>query len=664
MSKCRSCGRPVNEADLCFECEKIEKAKAELPSEIAEEEQVLELTQDSIVEVSPAPSDSPLKDIYDAIKKGNFKAVKQFLAEGANVNLKADKGWTPLHEAAKEGNLEIVRLLIDKGAEINMTNERGWTPLHRAANYGHLNVVELLFKKGADLNVKDNDGFSPLAYALRNKNLGIASFLIENGINTNGSVDEKNRPALVYTLKNGMWGIAELLIGRGADPNSKDGKEPVLIFVMKNDRYDLAQKLVENGADPASSDASESALILAFRTGHAGFAKLLIQKGADVNCRDSKRMTPLHYAAAGGDKELVQLIVSRKAKLLAPDIEGNLPLHKSTSKEVSSILRKKMFPHKILYSLNVFILAFLLTSVTIPLIISYIFSGLLLLVTLIVGDWPKKTSLRLYLLEILAIYLLLTNIAGIRAESFDYPWVFLIIPVVFFILLNLVFRPAFLFAGAVQKDGSRPGFSEFMKEYLLSKISYSPLTLLRTLNVIVIAAIFTLSVIYNYDHLKNSDNYLFSYLIKAIPKNEISDIHVTTAKAKRAVVEKKVKYESVDPKKELETALQQYLAKDFNNALINLEKASQSDVTEVRANEMKFNLIRFMKISERLNRPNLSAGHRISLTNHLIQADRVISGGQFEAQLKESIKGLKVEKRVPPVKDSAKIENQENTEKK
>lgn len=650
VNKCRSCGRPVEGAELCYECDKIEQTRSELPSEIAEDEQVLELTQDSIVEVTPAPSDAPLKDICDAVKKGNFKAVKQFLAEGANVNLKADKGWTPLHEAAKDGNLEMVRLLIDKGAEINITNERGWTSLHRAANYGHLGVIELLFKKGADLNVRDNDGFSPLAYALRNKNLGIASFLIENGINPNSPVDEKNRPALVYALKNGMWGIAELLIGRGADPNSKDGNEPVLIFVMKNDRYDLAQKLVENGADPGSYDANESALILAFRTGHAGFAKLLIQKGADINCRDSKKMTPLHYAAAKGDVELVKLIVSRKANLLAPDVEGNLPLHKSTSIEVSSILRKKMFPHKIVYSFNVFIMVFLLTSVTIPLVISYIFSGFLLLVTLTVGDWPKKTALRLYLLETFAVYLLLTNIAGVRAESFDYPWVFLVIPVVFFILLNLVFRPAFLFAGAVMKDGSRPGFNEFMKEYLLSKISYSPLTLLRTLNVIVIAAIFTLSVIYNYDHLKKSDNYLFSYLIKALPERGHTISVAVTSSKKTAKAENKIEYKSVDPKKELETALQQYLNKDFDNALINLEKASQSDVTEVRANEMKFNLIRYIKISERLNKPGISAGHKIALTTHLIKADHVISGGQFEAQLKESIKGLKAEKRTPPVK--------------
>lgn len=662
MDKCKFCGHPVNEGDHCPECDKIEKVKSELPSEIAEEEQVLELTADSIIEVKPA-EDSQIKDICDAVKKGNLKAVTKFISDGINVNTKADKGWTPIHEAAKDGNLEMVRLLIEKRADVNITNERGWTPLHRAANYGHLNVVELLFKKGADLNVKDNDGFSPLAFALRNKNLGIASFLIENGINPNGSIDEKNRPALVYALKNGMWGIAELLIDRGADPNAKDGKEPVLIFIMKNDRYDLAKKLIENGADPNVSDNNECALMLAFRTKHFEFAKHLIEKGADVNCADSNKDTPLHYAAQAGDKSLVERLIQKKAKLLCADRGGNLPLHKSSSKEVSSFLRKKMFPSKIIYSLEVFILVFLLTSVTIPLILAYVFSGLLLIMTLVFGDWPKKSSFRMYLLETFAVYLLVTNFFDIHADSFNYPFLFLIIPVVCVILFNLVFRPAFLFIGAVNADGSKPKFNEFMKEHLLSKISYSPLTLLRTLNVLVIAVIFILSVINNYDHLKKSDNYLFSYVIRAIPERDHSITIPVAGKDKTVKVIKKEKYKSVDPKKELETALQQYLKKDFDNAMINLEKASQSDITEVRANEMKFNLIRFMKISERLQRPNLSSTHKIALTNHLIKADKAISGGQFEEKLKESIKGLKPEKAAPPVKEPAKAENQKDTQK-
>ena len=51
--------------------------------------------------------------IHDAAYDGNIEAVKQHLADGADVNGK-DDGWTPLHFAAYWGHKEIVELLLAK----------------------------------------------------------------------------------------------------------------------------------------------------------------------------------------------------------------------------------------------------------------------------------------------------------------------------------------------------------------------------------------------------------------------------------------------------------------------------------------------------------------------------------------------------------------------
>ena len=82
--------------------------------------------------------------LLDAAKEGNIEAVKQHLANGADVNAK-DDGWTPLHNAAGYSTKEMVELLISNGADVNAKGEDGWTPL----NITHdPETIDLLRKHG------------------------------------------------------------------------------------------------------------------------------------------------------------------------------------------------------------------------------------------------------------------------------------------------------------------------------------------------------------------------------------------------------------------------------------------------------------------------------------------------------------------------------------
>jgi len=70
-------------------------------------------------------------------------------------------------KAAQDGNIEAVKQAIADGADVNAKNTSGMTPLHRAGWYGHNEIVELLIAKGADVNAKAENGDTPLDHAGR-----------------------------------------------------------------------------------------------------------------------------------------------------------------------------------------------------------------------------------------------------------------------------------------------------------------------------------------------------------------------------------------------------------------------------------------------------------------------------------------------------------------
>ena len=102
--------------------------------------------------------------LIQAVDSGNNEAVKQHLADGADVNAKGERGSTPLHFAAWLGHkeiIEIVELLIANGADVNAMDENGGTPLDgaiialdvNAGRYGWQKpeTAELLRKHGGKM---------------------------------------------------------------------------------------------------------------------------------------------------------------------------------------------------------------------------------------------------------------------------------------------------------------------------------------------------------------------------------------------------------------------------------------------------------------------------------------------------------------------------------
>ena len=126
--------------------------------------------------------------INKALAAGNPEALKELIADGADVHARDDWMNTPLHEAVRVRikSKEFIELLISAGADVNAKNKDDDTSLHFAASRDY-KPVQLLLSAGADVNAKDKDGDTPLHRAAKNDHKEIAELLIAKGANVNAN---------------------------------------------------------------------------------------------------------------------------------------------------------------------------------------------------------------------------------------------------------------------------------------------------------------------------------------------------------------------------------------------------------------------------------------------------------------------------------------------
>ena len=150
------------------------------------------------------------RTIHKACENGNIKAIKRFLADGTDVHVKNDDGYTPLWIAAGWGHKEIAELLIAEGADVNAMSD-GLTTLHWAVELQEKGTAELLIEKGADVNVQC-DGISPLHSSVWRGDKEITELLISKGANVNSLNEDKGTPLDLLSSKELEGVTAEIAI--------------------------------------------------------------------------------------------------------------------------------------------------------------------------------------------------------------------------------------------------------------------------------------------------------------------------------------------------------------------------------------------------------------------------------------------------------------------
>ena len=189
----------------------------------------------------------------------------------------------PLILAASNGMARIARRLIDAKVNLDAQDYSGWTALKHAAGRGEDEVVKALLIAGADINLADEEGWTPLIGAASKAAWSTVELLIDSGANVNIAT-ESGSTALAQVVSRRLLRHTRVSLsqfaGREVDSELEEGYAFALVFV---------EKLLDAGADPDvlyEEDSDNKLIDEAKENGDDDLVELLARFGGELAEKD------------------------------------------------------------------------------------------------------------------------------------------------------------------------------------------------------------------------------------------------------------------------------------------------------------------------------------------------------------------------------------------
>lgn len=219
----------------------------------------------------------------DAAHQGNVETVKDFLLQGAHINMRRRDGRTALHGAVKSQSVELVKLFIHKGANVNAITKRRESPLFDAVRTRNMEIIQILLDAGADVHIKNIRGHT-----------------------------------CIFRIVHCGSGVCK-------DINLCSCRHLVRMAHSIGTDVDILQLLLNHGA--SLSTGQTSLLYMAVSVGDLEMVSVLVELGANVNFEGENNWTALHYACAYGGCKIIKVLLKAGANINAINTNGNTPLH-------------------------------------------------------------------------------------------------------------------------------------------------------------------------------------------------------------------------------------------------------------------------------------------------------------------------------------------------
>ena len=288
-----------------------------------------------------------LTEFLDSVARGDVPAVAaaldahpEWLAATDQNERTWHAGWNALAVAAVSGQAAVVQLLLARGGHTAPVTA-GVSLIALAAVEGRHSVVDALLQAGVPVDLfaaaaigdaqrvaaflRGNpalvhectyDGKTALHFC---RSTDVAEVLLTAGAEID-AVDDSGCTPLQWISNTGRYkAVCRYLIAQGAGADATDifwacsyGDVPAVLRFLEKDGS-LVHTRRTAGAITHRSWIGRTPLHEAAVRGETAVGRLLIDRGADVNATAGDNITPLHLAACGGHREMVDLLLAASA---------------------------------------------------------------------------------------------------------------------------------------------------------------------------------------------------------------------------------------------------------------------------------------------------------------------------------------------------------------
>ncbi|XP_045467896.1 serine/threonine-protein phosphatase 6 regulatory ankyrin repeat subunit C-like [Harmonia axyridis] len=276
-------------------------------------------------------------------KKKDQSLIDLMLSKFEDVNEPLDlHGNTALHLAVKIANESTMVKLLEKGADPNRKNSTGIAPMHEAVSL-KCHLLQTLLNYGGDINLEGPNGRTPIHLAVVSCNRLIINYVLTLCPNVNIKDNDRNT-ALALLIKNPNLPLNNLIrkfIRAGADLTLTDQHGlNVLHRLVHSNRFnsqleELITEVINWGVDLDAKTSGEqnTALHLAANTSSRSskdLVHLLLSKGANLLAKNIRGRRPLDYAVFGQNIDIIEMMFSFAVRKNCPENDLMMAYHRTT----------------------------------------------------------------------------------------------------------------------------------------------------------------------------------------------------------------------------------------------------------------------------------------------------------------------------------------------